>query len=393
VARIDGKQVWQLALDRTAFYPTSGGQPFDTGTLTATARSGASLEVPITHVEEDESGEVWHTTTKPLQEGTSVRAAVNAARRHDHMQQHSGQHLLSAILLRNFGAKTISFHLGEDTSTIDLEDTSLDDAQLAAAEQTANDLIAAALPFSIRYVSQEQAEQMLAEGLLRKLPPRAGRIRIIEIADGIDTNACGGTHLATTAQIGPLLLRGTERVRGSLRLSFVCGARAIKAAAEDFRLLRSLAQSLSTGTDAVATSIERLQTDNKAAAKDRTALLSSLALLEAQSLAAQHGAVVMTKLDAQQPGRDAGYAKQLASALITSTGCELALIGVAEPERLSVVLAAKPGIADCGTLLRATLADLNGRGGGSKDLAQGAMPLDRFEELANTIRQHLPTAS
>ncbi|HEY9138758.1 MAG TPA: alanine--tRNA ligase-related protein, partial [Terriglobus sp.] len=107
LAKVDGQQVWQIALDRTAFYPTSGGPPHDTGVLIAKARSGASLEVPITTVEEDETGEVWHTTSKPLQEGTTITGQIHAARRRDHMQQHTGQHLLSAILDRDFGARTI----------------------------------------------------------------------------------------------------------------------------------------------------------------------------------------------------------------------------------------------------------------------------------------------
>ena len=206
LARVDGQQVWQIALDRTAFYPTSGGQPNDTGVLVATARSGASLEVPITNVEEDEAGEVWHTTSKPLQEGTVVSGRIDATRRRDHMQQHSGQHLLSAILDRDFATRTVSFHLGDDVSTIDLEGPALTDTQLQAVADEANRVVAAALPFGVRYVTSDEAATMKEQGLLRKLPPRAGSIRIVEIP-GIDTNACGGTHVATTAEIGPLLLR------------------------------------------------------------------------------------------------------------------------------------------------------------------------------------------
>ncbi|SEB63745.1 alanyl-tRNA editing protein [Terriglobus roseus] len=390
VARVDGRQVWQIALDRTAFYPTSGGQPNDTGKLTATARSGASLDAPITDVEEDETGEVWHTTSKPLQEGTPVRGVVDAARRRDHMQQHSGQHLLSAILLRDFNAKTVSFHLGEGLSTIDLDVPALDDAQLKQAERTVHDVIALALPFSVRYVEQQEAQAMLADGLLRKLPPRAGRIRIVQIDGGIDTNACGGTHVATTAEIGPLLLRGTERVRGSLRLSFVCGLRAMQAAADDFRRLQTLAQSLSTGTDAILASVSRMQADSKAAAKERAALLAEVAAREAQTLASSATGpttAIRTVLDPQQPGRDAVYAKMLASSLVNSTSVAVALIGIPESERMSVVLAAKPGAADCGTVLRVALDALGGRGGGSRDLAQGAMPIDHFEALGAAIAE------
>lgn len=235
LARVNGRQVWQIALDQTAFYPTSAGQPHDTGILIATSRSGAQLEVPVSDVIEDDTGEVWHTSGKPLQEGTQVRGIVEGTRRRDHMQQHSGQHLLSAILLRDFGLKTVSFHLGADVSTIDL-DGDLAGEQLANAEAAANASIRSALPVMIRYVSQEEAEAMPGAGTLRKLPPRSGDIRIVEIA-GIGVDVCGGTHVSNTAEIASLLLRGTERVQGSTRLTFVCGARAIAAAHADHQRL------------------------------------------------------------------------------------------------------------------------------------------------------------
>jgi alanyl-tRNA synthetase len=388
VARVDGRQVWQIALDRTAFYPTSGGQPFDTGKLTATARSGAVLEAPITAVEEDDAGEVWHTTQKPLQEGTAVQGAVDASRRRDHMQQHTGQHLLSAILLRDCEAKTVSFHLGADTSTIDLDVDSLSAEQLSRAESAANAVIAAALPVSIRSVSSAEAEAMLAEGLLRKLPPREGNIRLIEIP-GIDLNACGGTHVATTAEIGPLLLRETERVRGNLRLSFVCGDRAIAAARSDFQTLSALAQSLSTGTGEIAGSLARMQAEAKAVAKERAAMLGLLAELEAHRIAASGQVFVVHKLDPQQPAHDLTYAKLLASRIVTHTHPSATLIIAPETDRASVVLAAKPGSIDCGISLRSALAVLDGRGGGNKDFAQGALPLARVEDLIAHLQSEL----
>ena len=389
LARVDGRQVWQLALNRTAFYPTSGGQPYDTGVLTATARSGATLDVPIINVEEDGAGEVWHTTAKPLQEGTEVRGVVDGTRRRDHMQQHTGQHLLSALLARDCNAPTVSFHLGEVTSTIDLDVASLTAGQLADAEHAANDVVAAALPLAIRTVSQDEAHSMLATGLLRKLPPREGSMRLIEIP-GVDLNACGGTHVATTAEIGPLLLRGTERVRGGIRLAFVCGGRAIAAAAHDFQLLTELGQSLSTASSEIGASIARLQADAKAAAKERSALLASLAELEAKQLAASAGSgVVIHTLDAQLPGRDASYAKLLASRLIASDGITAALVIAPEPERASLVLAARAGEMDCGTLLRISLAEFGGRGGGNREMAQGALPLATCDAWLTAIRARL----
>lgn len=386
LAKVDGQQVWQIALDRTAFYPTSGGQPYDTGMLVATARSGASLEVPITNVEEDEAGEVWHTTSKPLQEGTVVSGRVETTRRRDHMQQHSGQHLLSAILDRDFDARTVSFHLGDDVSTIDLEGTALTDAQLQSAADEANRIITAALPLGIRYVTSEEAAAMKEQGLLRKLPPRSGNIRIIEIP-GIDTNACGGTHVATTAEIGPLLLRGTEKVRGNLRLSFICGNRALAAADTEFRRLQEIASMLTTAPSDITGSIERVRTENRALQKERANLLEEIASLEAANLAsATHGSVIHSL----PPDRDAAYAKLLASKLVRETATPVAYIVAADSERVNVILAAKRGVLDCGTILRTALNTLGARGGGSAEMAQGAVPIKQAESLLNTLHPSLP---
>ena len=236
VSRTGGEALWQVALDRSAFYPTSGGQPFDKGNLTATSRNGAVLEIPIDEVAEDEQGEVWHYTAKPLVAGTQVHAAIDWERRLDHMQQHSGQHLLSAIFSRELGAHTVSFHLGDESSTIDLNTASIAHASLERVERLANEIIAQDRPITIRTVSRSEAESLLAAGQLRKLPERDGDIRLIEI-EGVDLNACGGTHLRSTGQIGGLVLRSTEKVRQGLRVEFVCGLRAVAAARRDFGVL------------------------------------------------------------------------------------------------------------------------------------------------------------
>jgi alanyl-tRNA synthetase len=164
VSRIDGEALWQVALDRSAFYPTSGGQPFDRGILTATSRNGAVLEIPIDEVAEDEQGEVWHYTAKPLVAGTQVHAAIDWKRRLDHMQQHSGQHLLSALFSRELSAHTVSFHLGEESSTIDLNTASIAHASLERIERLANEIIAQDRPLSIRIVSRSEADALLLAG-------------------------------------------------------------------------------------------------------------------------------------------------------------------------------------------------------------------------------------
>jgi alanyl-tRNA synthetase len=141
VADSNGKQIWQLALNRTAFYPTSGGQPFDTGQLSAVSLDGTALMVPVEQVEEDEQGAVWHFVRNPLVAGTFVEGQIDWKRRFDHMQQHTGQHLLSAVFWRELQAPTISFHLGESTSTIDLASEQVTHQSLERVERIANEII------------------------------------------------------------------------------------------------------------------------------------------------------------------------------------------------------------------------------------------------------------
>src|SRR5580698_8160483 len=243
-SRADGVSVWQIALNQTAFYPTSGGQPHDMGTLRATSRNGAVLEIPVEGVEEDETGQLWHFTRKPLLAGAAVEGEIDWTRRLDHIQQHSGQHLLSAVFARELHAPTVSFHLGEASSTIDIAVESLAHHSLERVEHIANELIAEDRAVTMRTVDRSEADSLLAAGTLRKLPEREGTIRIIEIAD-YDLNACGGTHVRGTGQIGGLLIRGVERVRQGMRIEFVCGLRAVAAARADFTALTRGASLLS----------------------------------------------------------------------------------------------------------------------------------------------------
>jgi len=282
-SREGAEALWQVALDRTAFYPEGGGQPWDTGVLIATAKSGAVLEVPVERVEEDDAGEVWHSVRKPLVEGTEIVGRVDAERRMDHAQQHSGQHLLSAVFLRELGAKTVGFRLaalqtGAETVTIDLAlppgADKLTDEQLAHVETAANRVLCEDHPLRPAWVSRAEAEAMLARGELRKLPDREGPLRIVEMA-GIEFNACGGTHVASTGAIGSILLRRVERVKQGQRVEFVCGLRAIHAAREDHRLLKQTAGLLTVGLRDVPGRVQSLLERSKAMAKELKAMQRS----------------------------------------------------------------------------------------------------------------------
>jgi len=265
------EQVWQVALDRTAFYPEGGGQPWDTGVLVAVARSGATLEVPVERVEEDEHGEVWHFVRKPLVAGTEVTGYVDAARRSDHEQQHSGQHLLSAMFLREVGARTVSFHLGAESSTIDLVlregAERLTPEELVRVEEAANRVVFEGRPLHAHWVERGLAEAMLARGDLRKLPEREGPLRIVQM-QGIEFNACGGTHVANTGAIGAIVLRKVEKVRQGWRVEFCCGFRAVRVARRDFELLTQTAKLLSVGAVDLPERVTKMQENLKAALKE-----------------------------------------------------------------------------------------------------------------------------
>ena len=278
VSREGADSLWQVALDKTAFYPEGGGQPWDTGVLVATAKSGATLEVPVERVEEDEAGEVWHFVRKPLVAGTEIVGKIDAARRMDHEQQHSGQHLLSAMFLRELGAATVSFHLGAESSTIDLVlregAERLGEQDLQRVEDAANVVVSEGRPMMSHWIEREMADLMLSRGDLRKLPPREGRMRIVQM-QGIEFNACGGTHVSNTGAIGAVTLRRVEKVKKGWRVEFCCGLRAVRSARRDYELLDGVARTLSVGAKDVPARVEKLIQDAKAAAKELKALRKS----------------------------------------------------------------------------------------------------------------------
>lgn len=372
LARQEGESVWQIALDRTAFYPTSGGQPFDTGTLRATSRGGAALDIPVEGVEEDEAGEVWHYLRKPLSAGTQVEAEIDWERRFDHMQQHTGQHLLSAIFLARHNAPTVSFHLGDTISTIDLATASVTPRVLEEVEREANRIIGEDRPVGIHYASRAEAEAMLAAGVLRKLPEREGEIRLIEIAD-CDRNACGGTHVRSTGQIGGLLLRGVEKVSRGYRVEFVCGQRAVRTARADAMILAQLNASLSAGTPDIPAAVDRLKAEARGGAKERQRLREELADYHAARLAVEVPIDKGVRLvDRSWKERDAEYVRLLASRLTSAAPGTAAILSSENGATVRVILARSLDLDfDCGKVLKEALAQFGLRGGGSPDLAQG----------------------
>lgn len=386
LASSDGEPIWRVALDRTAFYPTSGGQPFDTGQLSATLRDGTALKVPVEQVEEDEEGAVWHSVCKPLDVGTHVEGQIDWERRFDHMQQHTGQHLLSAVFWRELQAPTVSFHLGESASTIDLAGGPLAHHSLERVERIANEIVGEDRPVTAHLVSPSEAEAMLAAGQLRKLPDRQGTIRLVDIAD-YDRNACGGTHLRSTGQIGGLQVRTVEKVSRGVRVEFVCGLRAVRSARADFAILRETSALLSTGATELAATVERLLADGKANAKERQKLRAELAVFEAASLAMEVPIENGLRLVVRAwRDRDRDYVKMLASRMAIAAPRTAVIFCANDADPVRVFVARSSDLDfNCGQILREALARLGLRGGGSADLAQGEAPAEQETALRASV--------
>ena len=390
-SRAEGVSIWQIALDRSAFYPASGGQPYDTGVLTANSRGGAVLEAPVEAVEEDEHGTVWHFTRKPLAAGTEVKGTIDWQRRLDHIQQHSGQHLLSAVFARELNAPTVSFHLGDAVSHIDLAVGSIAHHSMERVETIANELIAEDRAVTVRTVDRTEAEALLAAGRLRKLPERAGNIRLIEIAD-YDLNACGGTHVRSTGQIGGLLLRGMEKTSRGFRVSFACGLRAVAAARQDLAILNRASTFLSIGNADVPAAIERMKADAKAGEKELQKLRDELAGYHAARLVVEDQPRAGLRLVRRTfSDRDSDYVRLLASKIGSSAPRTVALVVSTENWPARVVVSRSRDLEfHCGNLVREVLAARGLRGGGSPDLAQTDLAEDQLEpvsaELERAIR-------
>jgi len=390
----NGEPAWRLSLNRTAFYPTSGGQPFDIGSLRVSSPGSAALEIPVEEVAEDDGGSVWHFVRQPLEPGTQVEGHIDWDRRFDHMQQHTGQHLLSAVFLREAQAATVSFHLGQSTSTIDLAVASPDRLSLERVERIANQIIAEDRPVTTSYVSREEAQAMLSSGDLRKLPDREGAIRLIDIAE-CDRNACGGTHVRSTGQIGGLLVRGTEKVSRGVRVEFVCGLRAIRAARQDSAVLDAMTGLLSTGAPELPAVVKRLLADAKAGAKERERLCGELATFQAVQLIADEPVTQGLRLLVREwKDRDRDFVRLLASRTAAAAVSTAVVFCASDSEPVRVFIARSPDLNfHCGSVLRDALSRFGLRGGGSPDLAQGDVPGEHEQALLAAIVDSMRSAA
>lgn len=346
----------RVYLDRSAFYPTSGGQPHDTGSLGGVA---------VTDVV-DEGDRVAHLLASPLA-GEVVEGIVDWPRRWDLMQQHTGQHLLSAVGADRFGWETVSVHFGADTSTIDFGTESIAPGALQELERLANATVT-----ENRAVTVSFEEAAIATGL-RKPSDRDGILRIVAI-DRLDRSACGGTHVRATGEIGPILLRRVEKVRKATRVEFVCGMRAVARARADYDVLARMAAPLSCSIDELSTLVPAQGEQLRTLDNERRRLEGEVAAFRAREL---HAAIApdaggVRRHVERRPSGKADDARALALAFASLPGSAIAVV-VANPPAILVAASDDSGV-DAGKLLKAALTAAGGRGGGSARLAQGTVP-------------------
>ncbi|MFD3165946.1 DHHA1 domain-containing protein [Herpetosiphon sp. NSE202] len=370
-AQIVARDQQRVALDRSAFYPEAGGQPADHGWINGVA---------VVDVQIDEQDVIWHTLAEPI-EATSVECRLDWQRRFDHMQQHHGQHLLSAAFDQLFNWRTVGFHLSAEYVTIDLTTSAASPEQLAEAEDLANQIIWQNLPILTRIVSEDE----LASIALRKAPTVTGAIRVVSAGD-FDHSACGGTHPNATGAVGQIHIRRSEKRGDSLRIEFVCGGRALQDLRWKNAMLGRIAAGFSVAPNQLEQAVERLREQEHQLRKQLQQAEQQLLEFEAKALVEEAQTIGQLKVVAHIWQREPQSVRQLANLVAQAGGVALFGVAASKPQ----LIFAGQGI-DCGALLRQVVAEFGGKGGGSAQQAQGGIA--EANDLAAALDLALSTLS
>ncbi len=351
-----------VELDQTAFYPGGGGQPPDRGRLGAAGVSDVS----------EEDGIVWHRTDETLAPGARVKGTIDWARRFDHMQQHTGQHILSQAFIEVASAETRSFHLGEEEVSIDVAHPGPDPDLLRRVEDRANEVVWEDREILVHEVPRADVGRFP----LRKLPAVEGNVRVVEVR-GFDWSACGGTHVGRSGQIGVVTLLSTEKYKGGTRVAFVCGGRALRRQRERARVLRELSLAFTSGEADLLNAVGRLKQDRERLEKRMKALLKAELEREAAALVESaprgtRGPVVARHF----PDRDPAEVGTLAALVASRGGIALFAAGADTPR---AHFSAPTGTISVGELLGGLCREYGGKGGGRPESAQGAIPAHAVE--------------
>lgn len=377
-----------LVLDRSCFYPSSGGQPYDRGQL-----NGISVADVVVR---ESDGAVLHILEAELA-ADEVAGEIDWVRRFDHMQHHTGQHILTQAFIKVADAETVSFHLGEDSVTIDLNRANLTDAQIAAAEDAANALVTQNVVVRAWFPAAEEAASLP----LRKVPDVNGKLRVVGIGD-FDFTACGGTHVARTGEIGLIKVIRADNYKEGSRVEFRCGQRALRDYREKNAILHQLAAQLTTGYWEIGDAITRMQAESKQQRSALRAARQKLLSVEVAEMWDAAPVVSGARLVTQawpNAERDPGELRQIASSLVERSQTVVLLgIGGSKAQLVLARSAELPGTLDMVALLHRATGILTGdpaarRGGGRPDFAQGggmtagvAQVQSVLEEITDTVR-------
>ncbi|HEX6791180.1 MAG TPA: alanyl-tRNA editing protein [Candidatus Krumholzibacteria bacterium] len=352
-----------VVLDRTLFYPESGGQLADTGSL-----GGAD----VINVQEGDRDTVVHTVRGPVAREGTIQGTINWDRRFDHMQQHTGQHILSRAFIKTDRLDTVSFHMGEDTCTIDIDGSSLDAATIRRAEDLANQIVQEDRPIDIATIPIEQVDM---SELRRKVPEGVRDARIVTVRD-FDVIPCCGTHVRTTGELGIIKVLKSEKVKGYQRVHFKVGNRAYADYRDKHAVLTELSQKLTTAPLDVAAKVQQMMQDSQAAAKRAKALIQRLATSEAERLVASTASAAPRILVHRES--DAALARALATELQKCAGT-ISIIA-ADDGSVVCVSSHETGI-DLATPAGALARELGGSGGGKGGFAQAKVDPSRVDEF------------
>lgn len=361
-----------IKLDRSAFYPTSGGQPFDTGFI-----SGAA----VTDVYVDSDGDVWHEVSNSFDAGSEVHGSIDWERRFDHMQQHAGEHLLANAAFRLLNGVTIGLHLGSDVSSIDMTlpegRTRISDDELRALEDDVNDRIQRDVPVRQWFPDKDELVRLP----LRKPPTVNEHIRIVQIGE-LEFCACGGTHPSSAGQIGLVKIVDARPARGKLRLTFVCGKRAFELLRKNFDLLHSTGEAISTSVDNVPMQVRAMDDEIKKLTRELSTVRKELLLSNAGAML-DKAAITENgiRIVGEYVEADVNAARELATHL-TKLPRTIAVIGVKTISNYSFIVCRSSDIdCNCGANLSAAAKICGGKGGGKLDFAQGGGPKEMLSHI------------
>ena len=362
-----------VQLDKTAFYPTSGGQPHDTGSLGG---------IPVLDVWDDKKGRIWHCLERPPDEDV-ITGLIDWSRRFDHMQQHTGQHILSAGFLDELNANTIGFHMGSKSSTIDLDIPTLADNDLRKVEDIANRVVWENRVVNIYLIRDDEVDTIP----FRKPPQVSGEIRVVWV-EGYDASACGGTHVQNTGEVGVIKITGKEHYKGGIRVTFLCGQRALKDYQRVLEKIQNVSASLSIHQGEVGETVTRMQeeikTTRREIAKTRKTLMGFEAKILWENTPETEG---LRKVIAHWENYSFDDIRSIADNL-RQRSKTLILLGATDAQNIHFLCTRSEDLPeiDASTILKKAVGLLNGRGGGSPAMAQGGAPKTKHKTVMDAFQ-------